>query len=226
MLGRFADEAATGWTEPDQGIWEVRGGPRHFLYSKLLCWVALDRAVTMADEGVLAGDRTRWAHARDEIRAAILERGYNRELGAFTQSLGSGELDASALVIPLVGFLPASDARMRSTVSAIRERLTLDGLVRRYAADDGLPGGEGAFLLCSLWLAENLALQGRVDETRDAFERVAAHANDVGLLSEEVQPSTGELLGNYPQAFTHLGVIRAALTIAGVEVPGPRRRKA
>ena len=227
VLRYFADRAAARWREPDQGIWEVRGGPRHFLYSKLLCWVALDRALKIAERAELPADLERWRRAREEIRQAILIEGYDARIGAFTQALGESALDASALAIPLVGFLPPTDPRVQSTVERIRERLTSHGLVYRYRAeitDDGLPGGEATFALCSFWLVDNLALAGRVSEARTLFERIATNANDVGLLAEEIEPITGELLGNYPQGFTHLALIRAALSIAKAESQGPEER--
>ncbi len=221
-LSFMADETARRWREPDHGIWEVRGGKRHFLHSKLMCWVALDRAVRMG-----AGrDTARWARARDEIRRAVIDEGYDRDAGAFTQSFGSSALDASALVIPLTGFLPANDPRVLSTVERIRERLTSRGLVYRYLAEDGLPGGEATFAMCSFWLADNLALQGRCEEARELFERVAGYASDTGLFAEEIDPATGELLGNYPQGFTHLALIRSALHIAKAESQGPEEHAA
>ncbi len=218
VLWRLADQAAARWREPDAGIWEMRRGARHYLYSKLMCWVALDRAVRLAARaGLLDGRPARWRRTREMIRRAIQSQGYDSKLGAFTQSFGKPTLDASALVVPLLGFLPASDPRVRSTVERIQERLTADGLVYRYLADDGMPGGEAPFTLCSFWLVDNLALAGRVDEARALFERVTAYANDVGLLAEEIDPSSGGLLGNYPQGFSHLGLIRSALTIARAE---------
>lgn len=225
VLSRFADRAAARWREPDRGIWEVRGGPRHFLHSKLLCWVALDRALRLADRAGLSGDVARWERERAAVREAILADGYDRGVGAFTQSFGSADLDASALTVPLVGFLPATDPRVRSTVDRVRERLTSRGLVYRYRGDDGLPGGEATFALCSFWLVNNLALGGRVGEARELFERVAGYANDVGLLAEQIDPSTGDLLGNFPQGFTHLALVRSALTLAaadGTETQGDR----
>lgn len=217
VLRHLADQAASGWREPDQGIWELRGRPRHFVSSKLLCWVALDRAVKLANVARLGGEVASWRRERAAIRAAILEDGYDARTGAFTQVFGMPDLDASALLMPLVGFLPADDPRMRSTVDRIRERLTAHGLVYRYLNDDGLPGGEATFALCSFWLVDNLAMQGRLDEARALFERVVAFRNDVGLLSEEIDPVNRELLGNYPQGFTHLALIKSALTIDAAE---------
>ena|SRR5215213_21267 len=215
----MADRTAEGWREPDHGIWELRDEPRHFLYSKLLCWVALDRAVRLA-RGMDGADVDGWRRAREEIRRAILEEGYDEEAGAFTQYFGGKALDASALVIPQTGFLPPTDARVRSTVERIREQLTSRGLVYRYLNDDGLPGEEATFALCSFWLVDNLAMQGRVEEARELFERVVGYASDLGHLSEEIDPSSGELLGNYPQGFSHLALIRSALNIARAEKSG------
>ena len=222
----MADQTVERWREPDYGIWEVRGGPRHFLYSKLMCWVALDRALKLAGRSHPRADVRRWEVVREEIRRAILEEGYNREVGAFTQTLSGSALDASALVVPLAGFLPATDPRVVSTVAKIQEQLTSGGLVYRYLADDGLPGGEATFALCSFWLVDNLALQGRADEARELFEKVAACANNLGLLAEEIDPASGELLGNFPQGFSHLALIRSALNISRCEATGAEERAA
>ncbi len=218
FLVQVADAAAARWQEKDQGIWEVRGGPREFVYSKVMCWVALDRAVSLAPllgaEDRVAG----WTATRDLIRRAILERGWSRTTGAFTQSFGSDELDASNLMMPIVGFLPADDPRMLATIEAIERDLTDErGMVFRYKAEDGLRGPEGTFLLCTFWLAQALALAGEVDRARVTFERAIAAINDVGLLAEEVDEETGELLGNFPQAFSHIGLINAAWAIAEAE---------
>ena len=218
LLAGMADAAALAWTEPDNGMWEVRGAPRHYLHSKLMCWVALDRAVRMAEQlGVL--DRAAgWAEAADAVRAAILDQGWNEEAGSFTQSFGDRQLDASGLMLAITGFLPASDPRMRSTIDAIARTLSAPcGLLYRYIEDDGLPGTESTFLLCSYWLAECRALTGQLDEAREIFGRATAYANDVGLLGEEADPATGELLGNFPQAFSHIGLVNAAWAIAVAE---------
>ena len=214
FLADLADTAASRWHEKDQGIWEIRGEPRDFLYSKLMCWVALDRAISLADR-LGAQDRvSSWKHVRDEIAEAILTRGWNEKAGAFTQSFDSEDLDASNLMMPIVGFLPADDPRMIATIGAIADRLTDDrGLVYRYLAHDGLEGEEGTFLLCTFWLAHALALAGEVDRARDTFEKAVAYVNDVGLLAEEVDAETGELLGNFPQAFSHIGLVNAAWAI-------------
>ncbi len=221
FLVAVADAAAIHWKEPDQGIWEVRGSARHFLYSKLMCWVALDRAVELAD--LIGGTPhvERWTGVRDEIRETVLREGWSEAAGAFTQSFGATALDASNLMMPIVGFLPADDPRVLATLDATQAQLTDGrGLVYRYlteGGDDGLAGGEGTFLLCTFWLAQALALAGRVERAREVFERAVASANDVGLLAEEVDPATGELLGNFPQAFSHIGLVNAAWAIAEAE---------
>jgi GH15 family glucan-1,4-alpha-glucosidase len=213
LLAYLADQACMRWREPDQGFWEMRCEPRHFVSSKLMCWVALDRALRLAGAGRLHGNLERWRAERDAIRQAVLEQGYNREVGAFTQVLGGRDLDATALLLPLVGFLPPSDARVVSTVERIRERLTSHGLLYRYLNEDGVSCGKATFAICSFWMVDNLALQGRVDDACSLFERVTSFGGDLGLLSEEIDPTAGELLGNYPQGFTHLALIRSALNI-------------
>jgi GH15 family glucan-1,4-alpha-glucosidase len=221
FLIALADAAARQWQEPDHGIWEVRGAPRHFLYSKLMCWVALDRAIAMAVQ-LHATDRVaEWSTMAAQIRASILENGWNEEAGAFTQSFESSELDASALMLSIVGFLPADDPRVLSTADAIIERLTdARGLVYRYHTDtgvDGLTGNEGTFLLCTFWLAHVLAAAGRIRDAREVFEKAVSHINDVGLLAEEIDAETGEQLGNFPQAFSHVGLVNAAWAIDQAE---------
>jgi alpha,alpha-trehalase len=218
FLVSVVDAAAARWEEPDQGIWEMRGEPRHFLYSKLMCWVALDRGIGMA--ALLdARDRVEaWTVAREAVRRAILERGWSEAAGAFTQSFGSDALDASSLVIPIVGFLPPTDPRVRGTIAATAERLTdAHGLVYRYRVDDGLEGEEGSFLLCTFWLAEAQALAGDVDAARATFRCAERFVNDVGLLSEEVDSASGALIGNFPQAFSHIGLVNAAWAIHQAE---------
>ncbi|MBW3662744.1 MAG: glycoside hydrolase family 15 protein [Actinobacteria bacterium] len=223
FLVDLADAAVRDWQEPDQGIWEVRGGPRHFLHSKLMCWVALDRALQLTDDlHTSHEDVQRWTEARRAIRSAILERGYHDGIGAFTQAFGSDVLDASALRIPLVGFLPGDDARVRSTVAAIEERLTDDaGFVYRYRHHDGLAGEEGTFLLCTFWLAQAHAMAGEVERARELFEAAIAVRNDVDLLAEEY--GEGQLLGNFPQAFSHVGLVNAAWAITEAERAGQAR---
>jgi GH15 family glucan-1,4-alpha-glucosidase len=218
FLVACADAAAVRWREADQGIWEARGEPRHFLYSKVMCWVALDRAVAMA--GLLGAEHRveEWKGTRDEIHQTVLEQGWSETARAFTQSFGSDELDASNLMLAIVGFLPPTDARMLATIDAIDDRLTDErGLVYRYRTEggvDGLAGEEGTFLLCTFWLAEALALTGQAERAREVFAGAARYCNDVGLLAEEVDPVTGELLGNFPQAFSHIGLINAAWAIS------------
>jgi GH15 family glucan-1,4-alpha-glucosidase len=217
----LADSVVARWAETDQGIWEVRSEPRHFVYSKLMCWVALDRAVRLAKQ-LPVGDRlAAWEATRDEIADAILTNGWSDTAGAFTQSFGSDDLDASNLMIPIVGFLPADDPRVLATIDAVEQRLTDDrGLVYRYLAADGLEGEEGTFLLCTFWLAQALAMSGQGARAREVFDRAAAFVNDVGLLAEEVDPHSGELLGNFPQAFSHIGLINAAWAISQNEPTG------
>jgi GH15 family glucan-1,4-alpha-glucosidase len=219
-----ADTAAGRWREKDNGIWEVRGEPRHFVYSKIMCWAALDRAVGLADR-LRAGDRAEsWRRTRAEIRETVLREGWNDRAGAFTQYFGSDALDASALMMPIIGFLPARDPRVLATIEAIADRLTDDaGLVYRYRTDggvDGLAGEEGTFLLCTFWLAQALAMSGQTGRARSVFERAAGYVNDVGLLAEEVDPVSGELLGNFPQAFSHVGLVNAAWAIDQAERAG------
>lgn len=214
VLVELADHAARRWRDPDAGIWEMRRSPAHHVGSKLLCWVALDRAIRLAASlRVAAGDVEHWETERAAIRATILRDGFDESLGTFTQTLGSRALDASALRIPLLGFLPASDPRVRSTVERIRARLCDRGLVRRYVADDGLPHGEGAFALCTSWLVAVLADMGRVEDAQRHLEALVASANDVGLMAEEIDPETSAPLGNFPQGFTHLGLIDCVIRV-------------
>ncbi len=207
------------WREPDEGIWEVRGPRRHFTHSKVMAWVAFDRGLRLVDELGRTGPDGDWRRLRDEIGAEVLERGFDDELGSFVQSYGSKELDASLLTIPLYGFLPADDPRVRGTLEAIRRELLVDGFVQRYRHDedaepvDGLPPGEGVFFLCSFWFVDNLILLGEVDEARGMFERLLSLRNELGLLSEEYDPKLGRLVGNFPQAFSHIGLVNTALRL-------------
>ena len=218
FLIEVADTAAARWTEPDHGIWEMRGEPQHFLYSALMCWVALDRAVQLA-EMLDATDRVvSWAATRDEIDDAICTRGYSERLGAFTQTLEGDGLDASALMIPIVGLLPGTDPRVISTIEVLERELCDDhGLLSRYRGDDGLAGTEGAFVFCTFWLAHAQALAGVVDRARETFQRALDCSNDLGLLSEEFDSAAGEQLGNLPQAFSHVGLVNAAWAISQAE---------
>jgi GH15 family glucan-1,4-alpha-glucosidase len=218
FLADLADTAARRWHEKDQGIWETRGEPRDFLYSKLMCWVAVDRAIHLADRlGAL--DRVdNWQACCEKISDAILVNGWNEKVGAFTQSFGSDALDASILMMPIVGFIPADDPRMKATIDAIATELTDErGLVYRYRAHDGLEGEEGTFLLCTFLLAHAQALAGDLADARRTFTTAISFCNDLGLLAEEVDPSTGELLGNFPQAFSHIGLVNAAWAISEAE---------
>ncbi|MFF7647808.1 glycoside hydrolase family 15 protein [Streptomyces canus] len=219
------DFLRSSWQQPDEGIWEVRGGRRDFVHSKVMVWVAADRAVrTLEAFPALRGAPDDWRALRDEVHREVCEKGYDPERNTFTQYYGSRELDASLLLIPRTGFLPPDDPRVVGTVDAIRAELDHDGLVRRYSAEetsvDGLPGGEGAFLVCSFWLADALHMTGRTKEARDLFERLLGLANDVGLLSEEYDPVAGVQLGNFPQAFSHIGLVTTALTLYGGEGAG------
>lgn len=208
---RLADHVADRWREPDQGIWEVRSPPEHFVYSKAMAWAALDRAALAAEQHGLPGDVPRWRAEAEAIRAEVLEKGWSDELGAFKQAYGRPYLDASNLLLPIVGFLDARDPRMLATIDRTIEGLTANGLVYRYlGADDGLPGGEATFAYCTFWLVEALALAGRVEEAKRTFEGILARASPLGLFAEEIDPTTGEHLGNYPQGFPHIGLIRAA----------------
>jgi GH15 family glucan-1,4-alpha-glucosidase len=222
LLRGAVDVVARRWTEPDEGIWEVRGGRRHFVSSKVMAWVAVDRAIRLARARSLPADLDRWTALRAAIRRRVERDGVDPSSGALTQSLGDPALDASNLLIPLVRFLPAADPRVRATMRRIAGELSKDGLVYRYLEDDGLPGGEATFLICSFWMVDNLALAGEADRAHGLFKRLLGYANDLGLLAEEVDPVSGELLGNFPQAFSHVGLIGAALnlaTAAGGRVP-------
>jgi GH15 family glucan-1,4-alpha-glucosidase len=200
-------------------MWEMRGPQRHFTHSKVMAWVAMDRAIKAVERYGLDGPVDRWRRLRDEIHEEVCREGYDADRNTFTQSYGSGSLDAGLLMIPLVGFLPPEDRRVRGTVEAIQRELTEDGFVMRYPtgdpeAGDGLPEGEGAFLACAFWLVDNLCLLGRQQEATELFERLLAVCNDVGLLSEEYDPSSGRLLGNFPQAFSHVGMINSAMNLS------------
>ncbi|MGI9111467.1 MAG: glycoside hydrolase family 15 protein [Gaiellaceae bacterium] len=215
FVAELADAAASKWREKDAGMWEMRGEPRHHLSSKVLCWTALDRAVKLVPSLGGFGKAEQWARARDEIREAILTRGWSEAKRAYAQSFDSDDLDAAQLLIPIVGFLPATDERMRSTIEAVAKELTRDGLVLRYLSEDGenadgLAGAEGTFTICSFWLVSCLAKAGELGRAEALFDRLAGAANDLGLLAEEIDPESGEQLGNFPQAFSHVGLITAA----------------
>jgi GH15 family glucan-1,4-alpha-glucosidase len=218
----------TAWKEPDEGIWEVRGPRQHFTHSKVMAWVAFDRAVKACERFGMHGCEENWRATRDAIHRQVCREGFDAGLGAFVQYYGAKHLDASLLMIPLVGFLPPDDPRVRGTVEAIQRRLMADGFVARYPTQtgvDGLPPGEGAFLPCTFWLADNLALLGREAAARQIFERLLALRNDVGLLSEEYDPRAGRLVGNFPQAFTHVGLVNTAINLSRAKGPAEHRQE-
>jgi GH15 family glucan-1,4-alpha-glucosidase len=245
----LANHLCDVWRLPDEGIWEVRGGAKHFVHSKVMAWVALDRAIQFVecksreerDAGTRrewARDVRRWKKVRAEIHREVCEQGFNRKLNSFVQYYGAKTLDASCLRIALVGFLPATDPRILGTVEAIEQRLMRNGFVQRYKTretDDGLADGEGQFLACSFWMVANLWLIGRKDDARAMFERLLALRNDVGLLSEEYNSDARRLVGNFPQALSHIALVHAAFAISGAWTPqhsdagtaatGPRKRK-
>ncbi len=232
MAGRGLDWLESGWREEDEGIWEVRGPRRHFTHSKVMAWVAFDRVVKAIERFGRKGPIDHWRAVRDEIRRDVLDSGYDAELGTFVQYYGSDRVDASLLLIPLVGFLPVTDPRVVSTVAAVERDLMRDGFVERYRADtenvgvDGLPPGEGVFLPCSFWLVAVLARQGRLDEAVRLYERLLALRNDVGLISEEYDTERRRLVGNFPQAFTHLALVETAFTLDRAEQRAARVRAA
>jgi GH15 family glucan-1,4-alpha-glucosidase len=216
LLGFLED----GWKEPDEGIWEMRGPRRHFTHSKVMAWVAMDRGVKAVEHSGLDGSAAKWRAIRDEIHAEVCQRGFDPALNSFVQYYGSKDPDASLLMLPSVGFLDANDPRMRGTVQLIEKELLKDGFVRRYPTRpevDGLPSGEGAFLLCTFWYADNLALQNRTEEAKAVLERLLDLRNDVGLLAEQYDSTNKRFLGNFPQAFSHVGLIN---TIRNLTAPG------
>ena len=218
FVADLADTAARRWSETDAGMWEMRGDPRHHLSSKVLCWTALDRAVKLAPALGMHAKVEKWSAERDRIRDAVLDRGWSEKRQAYAQSFDSDELDAAQLLMPILGFLPATDERMRSTIEAIARDLTEDGLVLRYRNDeglnaDGLTGEEGTFVICSFWLVSCLAKAGEVERAEQLFDQLVGYANDLGLLAEEIDTANGEQLGNFPQAFSHIGLITAAYEI-------------
>jgi GH15 family glucan-1,4-alpha-glucosidase len=224
-LLRYLERA---WHRPDDGIWEIRGKRRQFVHSKVMAWVAFDRAVRSVEEQDLDGPVDEWRSVRDAIHADVCERGFDKKRGSFMQSYGSKEVDASLLMLPLVGFLPASDPRIRGTIEAIEADLLQDGLVQRYRTHhndvDGLPPGEGVFLPCSFWLVDCYELIGRHDDAHALFQRVVALGNDLGLLAEEYDPASQRLLGNFPQAFTHLALVNSAFNVL-THLPSPMHRR-
>jgi alpha,alpha-trehalase len=218
-VASLVEFVARHWREPDQGMWEVRSAPEHFVHSKVMAWLALDRGVRLAREFGLRGPAGRWARERDAVRSAVLDRGVDPRTGSFVRSFGSSDVDASLLLIATTGFLPPSDARLSATIDAVREGLGQADLVVRYRAPDGLEGNEGAFVACSFWLAQALAMAGRRDEALDVFDRTVARSSDVGLLPEEIDVETGEFLGNYPQALSHIALVNAAVALDRAESP-------
>jgi GH15 family glucan-1,4-alpha-glucosidase len=220
------DFLESNWQRPDEGLWEIRGPRRHFTHSKVMAWVAVDRAIKATENYNLEGPADRWRALRKQLHDEVCERGYNAERNTFVQSYGSDKLDAALLQVPLVGFLEGTDERVRGTLDAIQRELWQDGFVKRYDSEDtpvdGLPPGEGAFLACSFWLADNLALAGRHDEAREQFERLLTLRNDLGLLAEEYDSKLGRQLGNFPQAFSHVPLVNTARLLSG---PDGRRRR-
>ncbi len=220
------DHLETSWQDPDEGLWEVRGPRRHFTHSKVMCWVAFDRAIKAVETQGLEGPVERWREIRERIHADVCARGWNAKRGVFVQSYESDELDASLLLIPTTGFLPCTDPRVRATIEAIERELTWEGFVLRYRSReslDGLPPGEGVFLACSFWLADCLILLGRHDDARALFERLCRLTNDVGLLAEEYDPQSGRQLGNFPQAFSHVALVNTAMNLSRGAKPVEQR---
>ncbi|MGH2748536.1 MAG: glycoside hydrolase family 15 protein, partial [Actinomycetota bacterium] len=210
---RIVEFVCECWQEPDEGIWEVRDRRRHFVLSKVMAWVAVDRAVRAVERFGREGPVERWRDVRDAIREEVMEKGYDQDRGHFIRAYDDPSLDAALLMLPLVGFIEATDPRMRETIEAIERELVVDGFVQRYTADDGLPPGEGAFLMCTLWLANAMVLIGRAGDCRKYFERVLSVANDVGLLAEEYDVRLGRLVGNFPQAFSHTALVATAVAL-------------
>lgn len=218
----------SNWRSPDEGIWEVRGPRRHFTHSKVMAWVAFDRAVKAVEQFGFEGPADKWARLRDTMHLEICQHGFNKDINSFVQFYDGDTLDASLLMIPLVGFLPATDPRMLGTLDAIQARLSRDGFVDRYQTEayvDGLPAGEGSFLACSFWMADNLALAGRYTEAKQLFDKLLAIRNDLGLLSEEYDPVAKRLVGNFPQAFSHIGLINTAFNLSHFQGPAEHRQQ-
>jgi GH15 family glucan-1,4-alpha-glucosidase len=219
---KFLEHLAQIWREPDQGIWEMRGPAQHFTYSKVMAWVAFDRTIKSAESFGLEGPLEEWRSLRDEICDDVCTHAYNKKLGTFVQAYGSDQLDASLLMLPCVGFLPVSDPRIVATIAAIERGLLRDGLVMRYSTEevkDALPPGEGAFLACSFWLVDVYILQERFEEAENLFRRLVGLCNEVGLLSEEYDPSSKRLIGNFPQAFSHMALVNSAYNLTRVRKP-------
>ncbi len=212
FAAKIVDYVCQIWNTKDAGIWEVRGEPRHFVYSKLMCWVAIDKGIKIAESRGFNAPLDKWKETREEIKNAILQKGFNQKLNSFVQSFDSETLDATSFLIPLMGFLPFDDLRVQGTIDATTKQLmTKNGFVYRYQGDDGLPGKEGAFTLCSFWLINALTLSGRVEEAEKLFINISKYISPLGLLAEQIEPDTGQQLGNFPQAFSHIGLINSAL---------------
>jgi GH15 family glucan-1,4-alpha-glucosidase len=229
FLSHLAKYLETHWRDPDEGIWEVRGPRRHFVHSKVMAWVAFDRMVKSIEQFQVAGPLEKWSAIRDEIHREVCHRGYNSQRNTFVQSYDSDELDASLLMIPLVGFLPPEDPRVHGTIEAIQRELTHDSFVARYRLSSTLgqlPPGQGVFLPCSFWLVDNLLAIGRRQEAEEMFERLTSLANDVGLFSEEYDPQARRMLGNFPQAFTHVAFVNSAFNLWHSSSPSEHRQKA
>ncbi len=226
VLCKLAEYLEEHWRDPDEGIWESRGPRQHFVHSKIMAWVAFDRMVKTIENFKADGPIDRWRSIRDEIHREVCQRGFDAQQNTFVQSYESKELDAALLMMPLVGFLPASDPRVQGTVAAIQRELTVEGFVARYRLDStlgNLPPGQGVFLPCSFWLVDNLAALGRRKEAEAIFQRLAALANDVGLLSEEYDPRAKRFLGNFPQAFTHVALVNSAFNLWHTDRPAEHR---
>jgi GH15 family glucan-1,4-alpha-glucosidase len=224
--GALLDHLEQTWKQPDEGIWEVRGPRQHFTHSKVMAWVAFDRAVKAVQQLGIDGPVDRWATIRGQIHDEVCRKGFDTELGSFVQAYGSKAVDANLLLLPLVGFLPSDDPRIQGTLAAIERRLVFNGLVHRYNTGetaDGLPPGEGAFIACSLWYADNLILAGRRRDARTMFERILSLRNDVGLLAEEYDPAAKRQMGNFPQAFSHVALVNTALNLTRSEGPAEER---
>jgi GH15 family glucan-1,4-alpha-glucosidase len=224
----LVDHLCQVWPNPDEGIWETRGGPEHFTHSKVMAWVALDRAIKHHEQYDGKGDVKRWKKNRDMIHREVCKKGFDKKLNSFVQSYGSKQLDASCLRIGLVGFLPPDDPRFVGTVEAIEKRLMKNGFVDRYdtkKTDDGLSGSEGSFLACSFWMVTSLWLIGRKNDAKVMFDRLLALRNDVGLLSEEYDPVAKRMVGNFPQALSHIALLQAAFVMVGLWVPEPELGK-
>jgi GH15 family glucan-1,4-alpha-glucosidase len=223
---KLLEHLETLWPSPDAGIWEMRGPSQHFTFSKVMAWVALDRGIQSVEQYRLEGPIDRWKTVRADIHREVCAQAFDRRLGSFVQAYGSTELDASLLLLPTTGFLPISDPRIRGTIHAIESHLLVDGFVKRYhtsTTDDGLPANEGAFLACSFWLADAYVLLGRVDDARKIFDNILAIRNDVGLLAEEYDPHTRRMVGNFPQAFSHVALINTAHNLTDAAKPAEQR---